>query len=517
MVEHPPNLEIESMPTGGSGVTDNNGSAVLYTVAPERRINPFKPELRSAADGSGPKHIVGYASVFDRLSRNLGGFVERVNQRAFGAAKAGGFEGAVCRWNHNDDFLLGTIAGRTCQIDVDGTGLLYDVVPPDTSAGRDVVTLMKRGDVSASSFAFRAAEDDWALSDFGMPLRTLLSMELIDVAPVTTPAYPDATSSLRSVDGAVMSLAAKFDADPEEIRSLLNDKQAKKLFVRSDMITPDAAPVIPDLKDDRVSLDEQRIALYEQETREKYSEDDRKKLAAKGHAMKDGSYPIVDEEDLHNAIHAVGRGKNNSHDSIRAHIKKRAAAMGKTSMLPDEWSGKGPEAKAAEDADAELRAKSVPPVADDDSDGDDDDDDDEEQKAASEESDEERAAKASMEDMATCGKCGSKEQYGKHCADCGNSMEPPVAPPAAKGKFCPDCGSKMPNKRDEHKCGEEVRDEAATTEPASDGKHAKLPGNEVPVGTGEDQLAKIGLSRRYMELKLRENKYDPYIDSEDGE
>ncbi len=505
-------------------MTDTNGSsAVLYTVAPERRINPFKPELRSAADGSGPRHIVGYASVFDRLSRNLGGFVERVNQRAFNASKATGFEGAVCRWNHNDDFLLGTISARTCMIDVDGTGMLYDVVPPDTTAGRDVMILMGRGDVAASSFAFRAAEDDWALSDFGMPLRTLLSMEVLDVAPVTTPAYPDATSSLRSVDGAVHSLAARFDADPEEIRSLLNDKQAKKLFTRSDMITPSAPPAIPEVKDDQVSLDEQRLALYEEETREKYSADDRKKLAAKGHAMKDGSYPIADEEDLHNAIHAVGRGKNNSHDAIRAHIKKRAAAMGKTSMLPDTWTGDGPEKKAAEDEDVEARATKAQ-VKESATDEDDDDEDEStdgqdnsvESNSAPEDDAEARAAKATYDDLETCGECNATNQHGKHCTNCGKPM---VKPGMLGGAFCADCGNKMPAQRDEHKCGEEVREEAATTEPASDGTEAKLPGREREVSKGDDQLATIGLgTKRSMELRLLDNKYDPfYFDDEDGD
>ena len=528
MVEHALNLEIESMSAGGL-VTDTNGSssAVLYTVAPERRINPFKPELRSASDGSGPKHIVGYASVFDRLSRNLGGFVERVNQRAFNASKAGGFEGAVCRWNHNDDFLLGTIAGRTCMIDVDGTGMLYDVIPPDTSAGRDVVTLMTRGDVSASSFAFRAAEDDWALSDFGMPLRTLLSMEVIDVAPVTTPAYPDATSSLRSVDGAVHSLAARFDADPEEIRSLLNDKQAKKLFTRSDMITPSAPPAIPvsPEEDHNMSLDEQRMALYNEEVRAKYDADQMKAMLAKGHAMKNAkgepSYPIADEEDLHNAIHAVGRG-GASHDAIKAHIKKRASAMGKTNLLPDTWAGKTAEKKSA-DEDAEARATAVKAQAKPSDTAQDDEDEDEDEATDGQDDDvddaEARAAKASYEDLETCGECKAKNQHGKHCTNCG---EPMVKPGMLGGAFCPDCGSKMPAQRDEHKCGEEVREEAAITEPASDGSAARLPGRELEASKGEDQLASIGLankrslSRHEMELRLREKRYDPYIDLEDG-
>lgn len=509
------------MPSGGSGVTENSGSSVLYTVAPERRINPFRPELRTADGGSGPKHIVGYASVFDKLSRSLGGFVERVNPAAFRSSKAEGFPGVVCRFNHNDDFLLGTTQGNTLVMDFDNTGLAYDVIPPSLTHPPNLMELMQRGDVTSSSFAFRVPEggDDWALSDFGMPLRTLLNVELVDVAPVTTPAYPDATAQARSIEGAVNSLAARFDADPTEIRSLLSNKQAKKLFARSDMITP-SAPEVPEIAEEaEMTLDEQRMALYEAETREKYSTDDRKKLAAKGHAMKDGSYPIVDEEDLHNAIHAVGRGKNNSHDAIRAHIKKRASAMGKTAMLPEEWTD-GPSSPPVSSSNSvednsEIRADSKSKA---DSDEDEDEDDDQTTDSSTEETnsapeaEEDRAAKASYEDLQTCGKCGTPDQMGKHCVNCGNSMEPPMAQHGS-GKFCGNCGGKMPvapAKREDHKCAEEQREEA----PAVSTDTGKLPGNELPVGNGEDQLAKIGLSRRNMLLAKR---YDPYIDSEDGE
>ena len=67
-----------------------------------------------------------------------------------------------------------------------------------------------------------------------------------------------------------------------------------------------------------------------------YNTEQRKELAAKGHAMADGSYPIADAADLSNAIHAIGRG-NAPHASIKAHIIKRAKAMGKTDMLPEDW------------------------------------------------------------------------------------------------------------------------------------------------------------------------------------
>ena len=73
---------------------------------------------------------------------------------------------------------------------------------------------------------------------------------------------------------------------------------------------------------------------------DKYSADDRKRMAANGHAMPDGSYPIEDEEDLGNAIRAVGRG-GSDHDAIRRHIIKRASALGLSSRIPDNWNPDG--------------------------------------------------------------------------------------------------------------------------------------------------------------------------------
>jgi ATP-dependent Clp endopeptidase proteolytic subunit ClpP len=73
---------------------------------------------------------------------------------------------------------------------------------------------------------------------------------------------------------------------------------------------------------------------------DKYNADDRKRMAGNGQAMDDGSYPIADEEDLGNAIHAVGRG-GADHDAIRAHIIKRADALGLSSRIPDNWNSDG--------------------------------------------------------------------------------------------------------------------------------------------------------------------------------
>ena len=79
---------------------------------------------------------------------------------------------------------------------------------------------------------------------------------------------------------------------------------------------------------------------YDVDLRAKYNQADRDDMASKGQALSDGSYPIKDAEDLHNAIHAVGRG-GASHNAIRAHIIARAKALGMSDQIPDNWAADG--------------------------------------------------------------------------------------------------------------------------------------------------------------------------------
>ena len=56
---------------------------------------------------------------------------------------------------------------------------------------------MKRGDVNQSSFAFLIDQDRWEQRD-GKTYRIIEKVSrLLDVSPVSQPAYPDATSELK--------------------------------------------------------------------------------------------------------------------------------------------------------------------------------------------------------------------------------------------------------------------------------------------------------------------------------
>jgi hypothetical protein len=90
----------------------------------------------------------------------------------------------------------------------------------------------------------------------------------------------------------------------------------------------------------------------------KYSADQLKAMGAKGHAFKnpDGSYsyPIGDDEDLGNAVRAVGRG-GADHDAIRRYVIRRAKALGSAGKIPDNWAADGSlKAKVSKDMGPEL-------------------------------------------------------------------------------------------------------------------------------------------------------------------
>jgi HK97 family phage prohead protease len=122
----------------------------------ERRFTQVRVEVRASGEGM---TIGGYAAKFNRMSQNLGGFVERIDPAFFNKSRGDGWPGVVARYNHDDNMLLGTSGAGTLRLGIDEIGLNYEVDPPQSRA--DVYELVQRGDVRQSSFAFEAFEDDW--------------------------------------------------------------------------------------------------------------------------------------------------------------------------------------------------------------------------------------------------------------------------------------------------------------------------------------------------------------------
>ena len=199
----------------------------------EHRITRVPVELRG--DTSAPR-LAGYAAKYGRYSQNLGGFVEQIASGAFDRSISDNVD-VLCRYNHRDDGLLGRTASGTLRLASDDTGLVYEVDLPDTTVGRDVRVLAARGDVTQSSFAFETLEDDWDVTDQGFPLRTLVNVRLMDVAPVNSPAYLDTSAAVRS-------LADRLDVDPGDVPALGERGEIAQRLAKPTVIDVAPRPVL---------------------------------------------------------------------------------------------------------------------------------------------------------------------------------------------------------------------------------------------------------------------------------
>lgn len=163
--------------------------------------------------GTGPGTIVGYAAVFhseadpgteyELWSDPAMRAVERIARGAFSRAVKEGDDCRAC-FNHDPNMLLGRTSSGTLRLSEDETGLRYENDLPDTQLARDVAELVDRGDVNGSSFGFVVEQESWRESEEPdgkrVAVRTIESVRLLDVGPVTYPAYASTTTGREGDD-----------------------------------------------------------------------------------------------------------------------------------------------------------------------------------------------------------------------------------------------------------------------------------------------------------------------------
>ena len=155
----------------------------------------FQGEFRIEGTSEAPK-IVGYAAVFNTLSEDLGGFREKIEPGAFAEALAKN-DDIMALMYHDPKLILGRRSRGTLTIREDQQGLYVEIVPPNTTVGRDAIENVRRGDVSGMSFHMNKVRDNWVKGD-GV-VRTVRSIGVMrEVTLTTIPAYKATSVSLRA-------------------------------------------------------------------------------------------------------------------------------------------------------------------------------------------------------------------------------------------------------------------------------------------------------------------------------
>jgi uncharacterized protein len=135
-----------------------------------------------------PMVLEGYAAVFNSETK-IGDFREQVAPGAFTES----LDQDVRFLLNHDGLPFARTSNGSLQLKEDDHGLHYRATLLDTQAGRDLYSMVERGDLNESSFAFTIAEEDWQDD-----LRTIRSVgSLFDVSVTTFGAYPQTSAEAR--------------------------------------------------------------------------------------------------------------------------------------------------------------------------------------------------------------------------------------------------------------------------------------------------------------------------------
>lgn len=153
--------------------------------------------------------LEGYAAVYNSET-DLGHFREVIKPGAFDDVLDNDVRALI---NHDPNLILGRTTNGTLELSVDERGLKYKVKLGDQQYAKDFYESVKRGDISQSSFAFTIDKQSWNEE------RTVRSVDkvrqLLDVSPVTYPAYAAATVQARDQQLETEEANAVAEADTD--------------------------------------------------------------------------------------------------------------------------------------------------------------------------------------------------------------------------------------------------------------------------------------------------------------
>lgn len=162
----------------------------------ERRM---RAQFRAEVEATG-KLLRGHAAVFDQVAEIFPGYGEELASTAFDDVLGRDDLDTRALFNHDPSLLLGRSTAGTLRLRTDSTGLEFEVDLPNTSYANDLRELISRGDVTGASFGFMPGkyEIERNEAEGSELLRHTSVAELLDVSPVSFPAYAGTDVSLRS-------------------------------------------------------------------------------------------------------------------------------------------------------------------------------------------------------------------------------------------------------------------------------------------------------------------------------
>lgn len=115
------------------------------------------------------------------------------------------------KYNHSDNIMaMARTKNDTLKIDVRDDGVYIVAELANTTAGRDLYELVRRGDIDKMSFAFTIREESYDKEEHTWTVRKIDT--LYDVAAVTVPAYENTELFARRFDDAEAHRSKEVEA-----------------------------------------------------------------------------------------------------------------------------------------------------------------------------------------------------------------------------------------------------------------------------------------------------------------
>lgn len=162
----------------------------------DRETRTLKRRIEVRASGDAGRKIGGYAAVFNTETDIGGYFREKIAPGAFAGTLNADVRALI---DHDTGRVIGRTTAGTLTLREDTNGLAVEIDLPDTTDGRDLATLIERGDISGMSFGFEVTKQTWDETG-DVPLRTIEAVNLFEVSVVAFPAYDDTSIAMRSLE-----------------------------------------------------------------------------------------------------------------------------------------------------------------------------------------------------------------------------------------------------------------------------------------------------------------------------
>jgi HK97 family phage prohead protease len=209
-------------------------------------------ELRAEGDGM---TFVGYAAKFNSPSEDLGGFVETIEAGAFRRSLRSRNDVKLLV-NHDTGRVLASTRSGTMKLYEDEVGLRVEASLPNTTDGRDMAELLRRGDLNKMSFGFSVIKDSW---NNEMTERTLKSVRLFETSIVAFPAYAATEAMVRSLDKAATRAQVDADELADAVLKLeegadLSENEAELIKTVVNSLTPTQVKLEEETSEEEASL-----------------------------------------------------------------------------------------------------------------------------------------------------------------------------------------------------------------------------------------------------------------------